>query len=89
MKPALVIHATSFRERGEADFDASRLGARLGTFGLSEEVDLDEKGIWYRLVLGEFDRGAAARQLPTEVPPKILESVGGVCRMEERPWESL
>lgn len=87
-KPVYVVHASSFRGRETAAADAARLAASFGTAGRAVEVDLGEKGIWYRVVLGEFESSERARQFKDEIVAKVPGGVGGVYRMEGPPQEN-
>jgi len=57
-----VVHVSSFRRRGEADQEASRLRAS-GVDARVLSVVLPERGRWHRVVVGAFpDSAAAARE---------------------------
>ncbi|MBK8598890.1 MAG: SPOR domain-containing protein [Holophagales bacterium] len=81
-QPVFVVHVSSYRTREKADANMVRLAAQVGIVGHSVEVDLGDAGIWYRVVLGEFDSAASARQFALEIAPKVREGVGGVYRLE-------
>ncbi len=52
--PVFVLHFSSHRDLSSAEKEAARLSARLGKPGHAIEVDLGEKGIWYRVLIGDF-----------------------------------
>jgi len=86
--PVFVVHISSFRAREKARAEAIRLAARFETVGRAVVVDLGEKGIWYRVVLGEFATSAQARHFADEIAPKVPGGVGGVYRVEGPPDEA-
>jgi cell division protein FtsN len=81
-KPVFVVHVSSYRTREKADANAARFAEQFGTVGHSVEVDLGDAGLWYRVVLGEFDSAASARRFASEIATKVREGVGGVYQLE-------
>ncbi len=84
-KPAVyVIHFSSTKDRASAAKEAQKLGAALGTTARAVEVDLGEKGVWYRVVVGEFADVDAARALRADLEAKKTPGMGFVYEMRGR-----
>lgn len=81
-KPVVyVIHFSSHKDRESATKEAQKLGAALGAPGHAVEVDLGEKGIWYRVVIGEFADVDAARAFRADLEAKKTPGMGFVYEM--------
>jgi SPOR domain len=84
-KPVVyVIHFSSTKERESAAKEAQKLGAALGAPGHAVEVDLGDKGIWYRVVIGEFADVDAARAFRADLEAKKTPGMGFVYEMRGR-----
>jgi len=84
-KPTVyVIHFSSHKDRESAAKEAQKLGAALGAPGHAVEVDLGEKGIWYRVVIGEFKDVDAARAFRADLEAKNTPGMGFVYEMRGR-----
>jgi SPOR domain len=79
-----VIHFSSHKDRESAAKEAKKLGAALGAPARAVEVDLGEKGVWYRVVLGEFADLDAARAFRTDLETKKTPGMGFVYEMRGR-----
>lgn len=71
------IHAGSYRKQNVARSEVSRLGA-LGFVTYVQQVDLGNKGVWYRVKIGDFATRAEAETVlgtlkkKASVPARIL-----------------
>ncbi|MFI5121207.1 MAG: SPOR domain-containing protein, partial [Thermoanaerobaculia bacterium] len=84
-KPVVyVIHFSSTKDRESATKEAQKLAAELGAPGHAVEVDLGEKGIWYRVVIGEFADVDAARAFRADLEAKKTPGMGFVYEMRGR-----
>jgi hypothetical protein len=84
-KPVVyVLHFSSTKDRESAAKEAQKLGAALGAPGRAVEVDLGEKGIWYRVVIGEFKDVDAARAFRADLEAKKTPGMGFVYEMRGR-----
>jgi len=84
-KPAVhVIHFSSTKDRESAAKEAVKLGAALGAPARAVEVDLGDKGVWYRVVVGEFPDVDAARAFRAELEAKKTPGMGFVYEMRGR-----
>ncbi len=84
-KPVVyVLHFSSMKDRESAAKEAQKLGAALGAPGHAVEVDLGEKGIWYRVVIGEFADVDAARAFRADLEAKKTPGMGFVYEMRGR-----
>ncbi len=84
-KPVVyVIHFSSHKDRESAAKEAKKLGAALGAPARAVEVDLGEKGIWYRVVLGEFADVDSARAFRADLEAKKTPGMGFVYEMRGR-----
>lgn len=84
-KPAVyVIHFSSTKDRESAAKDAVRLAAALGAPARAVEVDLGDKGVWYRVVVGEFPDVDAARAFRADLEAKKTPGMGFVYEMRGR-----
>jgi hypothetical protein len=84
-KPVVyVIHFSSHKDRESAAKEARKLGAALGAPARAVEVDLGEKGVWYRVVLGEFADVETARAFRADLEAKRTPGMGFVYEMRGR-----
>jgi hypothetical protein len=84
-KPVVyVLHFSSTKDRESATKEAQKLSAALGAPGRAVEVDLGEKGIWYRVVIGEFADVDAARAFRADLEAKKTPGMGFVYEMRGR-----
>ncbi|MGE5717460.1 MAG: SPOR domain-containing protein [Acidobacteriota bacterium] len=79
-----VIHFSSTKDRAGAEKEAQKLAASLGAPAHAVEVDLGEKGIWYRVVVGEFKDVEDARAFRAELEAKKTPGMGFVYEMRGR-----
>jgi len=84
-KPAVyVIHFSSTKDRESAAKEALKLAAALGAPARAVQVDLGDKGVWYRVVLGEFPDVDAARAFRAQLEEKKTPGMGFVYEMRGR-----
>jgi len=79
-----VVHFSSHKDRPSADKEAKRLAAELGKPGRAVEVDLGDKGTWYRVVIGEFASVEDARAYRADLEAKKTPNLGFVYEMRGR-----
>ncbi len=79
-----VIHFSSHKDREGAAKEAKKLGAALGAPARAVEVDLGNKGVWYRVVVGEFPDVDAARAFRADLEAKKTPGMGFVYEMRGR-----
>ncbi len=75
------IHFTSYRDRAAAERDLKRIAALAGREGYVAEVDLGEKGVWYRVLVGEFPSAEEAKAIRAELAAKGTRDLGWVYRV--------
>jgi hypothetical protein len=75
------IHFTSYRDRAAAERDLKRIAALAGREGYVAEVDLGEKGVWYRVLVGEFPSAEEAKAVRAELAAKGTRDMGWVYRV--------
>lgn len=79
-----VVHFSSHRDRPSAAKEAKRLAALFGKPGHAVEVDLGNKGVWYRVVIGEFATVEEARAYRADLEAKKTPDLGFVYEMRGR-----
>ncbi|MGD1148821.1 MAG: SPOR domain-containing protein [Thermoanaerobaculaceae bacterium] len=79
--PTFVVHFASYHSRENATADAARLGRETGRSAHALQVDLGEKGTWYRVVVGDFATAEEARAFHAEIAARKPGEVGGVYRL--------
>ena len=79
--PVFVLHFSSHKDRPSAEKEAARLAAALFKPGRAVEVDLGNKGVWYRVVIGEFGRVEEARAFREDLVAKNTPGMGFVYEM--------
>jgi hypothetical protein len=79
-----VVHFSSHKDRPSAEKEARRLARELGKPGRAVEVDLGEKGTWYRVVIGEFSSVEEARAYRADLEAKKTPGLGFVYEMRGR-----
>jgi SPOR domain len=82
--PMFVIHFSSYRDRPTTEKEAARIGTALGKTGHAVEVDLGEKGIWYRVLIGDFATLEEALEFRRELEAKKTPNMGFVYRVAEK-----
>ena len=75
------IHFTSYKDRASAERDLKRVEAMAGMKGFVAEVDLGEKGIWQRVMVGAFPTSAEAKAARDELAAKGTRDMGWVYRV--------
>lgn len=80
--PVYTLHFSSYKDRASADKEAAQLGKKYGHPGHGVEVDLGDKGTWYRVVVGEFATVDEARAFRDELLAQGTKGVGFVYRLE-------
>jgi len=75
------IHFTSYRDRAAAERDLKRVEALAGREGYVAEVDLGEKGIWFRVMVGEFPSAEEAKGVRAALAAKGTRDMGWVYRV--------
>ncbi len=83
-KPVYVVHFSSHKDRPSAEKEAKRLATLLGRPGRAVEVDLGNKGVWYRVVIGEFASVEEARAYRADLEAKKTPDLGFVYEMRGR-----
>lgn len=84
-KPVVyIVHFSSHKDRPSAEKEAKRLAAELGKPGRAVEVDLGPKGVWYRVVIGEFPTVEEARAYRADLEAKKTPGLGFVYEMRGR-----
>ncbi len=79
--PVFIVHFSSHQERAAAARDAASLASTLGKPARAVEVDLGAKGIWFRVVVGEFPTAEEARAFRTALAAKKTPGMGFVYEM--------
>ncbi|MFN7985964.1 MAG: SPOR domain-containing protein [Thermoanaerobaculia bacterium] len=75
------IHFTSYKDRPSAERDLKRVSAMVGREGYVAEVDLGEKGIWQRVMIGTFATAEEAKAVRAELAEKGTRDMGWVYRV--------
>ncbi len=75
------IHFTSYKDRASAERDLKRIVALVGRDGYVAEIDLGEKGIWQRVMIGEFATAQEAKAVREELAAKGTRDMGWVYRV--------
>lgn len=75
------IHFTSYRDRVSAERDLRRIEGIVGRDGYVAEVDLGEKGVWQRVMIGAFPTAQEARAVREELAAKGTRDMGWVYRV--------
>ncbi len=84
-KPVVyIVHFSSHKDRASAEKEAKRLSGELGKPGRAVEVDLGPKGVWYRVVIGEFPTVEEARAYRADLEAKKTPGLGFVYEMRGR-----
>ncbi len=82
--PVFVVHFSSSKDRPSAEREAKKLAQELGKPARAVEVDLGDKGIWYRAVVGEFASVDEARAYRADLEAKKTPGLGFVYEMRGR-----
>ncbi len=80
--PVFVVHFSSHQDRAAAVSAASRLRAEFGKPAHAVVVDLGAKGLWYRVVVGEFRTADEARAFRAALAAKNTPGMGFVYEMK-------
>ncbi|MBL8112906.1 MAG: hypothetical protein JNK60_08485, partial [Acidobacteria bacterium] len=80
-EPVFVIHFVSGKDRKIVEKEALAIGKRLGLVASTIEVDLGEKGIWFRAVVGEFGTVDEALAKHAELKAAETKGMGLVYRL--------
>jgi hypothetical protein len=83
--PVFVLHFSSFQTKKQADSDSARIAKRIGVATQVVEVDLGEKGTWYRVVAGEFATSGEALEFRKKLEDEKTPGLGLVYKMVGRP----
>ena len=82
-RPAVyILHFSSHQDRATAASEAARLGATFGRPAHAVAVDLGAKGVWYRVVVGEFRSADEARAFRAALAAKNTPGMGFVYEMK-------
>ena len=79
--PVFIVHFASHQDRAAAASDAAKLGSTFGKPARAVEVDLGAKGVWYRVVVGEFPTAEEARTFRAVLAAKKTPGMGFVYEM--------
>ncbi len=79
--PVFIVHFASHQHRATAASDAAKLASAFGKPARAVEVDLGAKGIWYRVVVGEFSTAEEARTFRAALAAKKTPGMGFVYEM--------
>ncbi len=77
-----ILHFSSHQDRAAAASEAARLRTLFGKPARAVEVDLGPKGIWYRVVVGEFRTADEARAFRAALAAKKTPGMGFVYEMK-------
>ncbi|HYN41265.1 MAG TPA: SPOR domain-containing protein [Thermoanaerobaculia bacterium] len=75
------IHFTSYKDRASAERDLKRIQGLVGREGYVAEVDLGEKGVWQRVMVGTFATAQDAKAVREELVTKGTRDMGWVYRV--------
>ncbi|MBK9089308.1 MAG: SPOR domain-containing protein [Holophagales bacterium] len=75
------IHFTSYKDRAAAERDLKRIQGLVGREGYVAEVDLGEKGVWQRVMVGAFATAQDAKAVREELAAKGTRDMGWVYRV--------
>ncbi len=75
------IHFTSYKDRASAERDLKRVQGLVGHEGYVAEVDLGEKGVWQRVMIGTFATAQEAKAVREELAAKGTRDMGWVYRV--------
>lgn len=75
------IHFTSYKDRASAERDLKRVRGLAGREGYVAEVELGEKGVWYRVLVGTFETAEQAKAVRQELLEKGTRDLGWVYRV--------
>jgi cell division protein FtsN len=75
------IHFTSYKDRASAERDLKRIQGLVGREGFVAEVDLGERGVWQRVMVGAFATAQEAKAVREELAAKGTRDMGWVYRV--------
>jgi hypothetical protein len=76
--PTYVIHFSSYRERSKAEHDAIEVSKRYGRPAYAAEVNVPGRGIWYRVIMGDFATAIAAHAFRADLVAARTPEIGVV-----------
>ncbi len=76
--PTYVIHFSSYRERDKAERDALEVGKRYGRPAYAAQVTIPGRGVWYRVILGDFTTAIAAHSFRADLVAARTPDLGVV-----------
>ncbi len=79
--PVFIVHFASHQDRAAAAADAAKLASEFERPARAVEVDLGGKGIWYRVVVGEFRTAEEAKAFRSALAAKKTPGMGFVYEM--------
>ncbi|MGE4292473.1 MAG: tetratricopeptide repeat protein [Desulfovibrio sp.] len=65
------FHLASFKQRGTAEAEAANIAAQRGLETSVARVDLETKGVWYRVLAGRFPSREQARAMRARVAEQL------------------
>ena len=75
------IHFTSYKDRASAERDLKRIQGLVGREGYVAEVNLGEKGVWQRVMVGAFATAQEAKAVREELAARGTRDMGWVYRV--------
>ncbi len=79
--PIFVVHVGSYKDRPSAEREAESLAKKTGRPAHAFEVNLGEKGSWYRSAVGEFASADEAAAYKKELESQAIARVGLVYKV--------
>ena len=79
--PIFVVHVGSYKDRPSAEREAESLAKKTGRPAHAFEVNLGEKGSWYRSAVGEFASADEAAAYKKELESQGIARVGLVYKV--------
>jgi hypothetical protein len=76
--PTYVIHFSSYRERSKAEHDAIEVAKRYGRPAYAAEVNVPGRGVWYRVIMGDFSTAIAAHSFRADLVAAKTPEIGVV-----------
>jgi len=76
--PTYVIHFSSYRERSKAERDAVEISKQYGRPAYAAEVNLPGRGVWYRVIMGDFATAIAATSFRADLVAARTPDLGAV-----------
>jgi hypothetical protein len=79
--PIFVVHVGSYKDRPSAEREAEALAKKTGRSAHAFEVNLGEKGTWFRSAVGEFASADEAAAFKKELEAQAIARVGLVYKV--------